>query len=89
MNFINICIFLIAVIQGVRAKEPQHFDLSRIMKAIIKDPEFLSLNVKQQLRILVEINKILDKIFSQQNDFKYSRETIKIKISFLIDNLFI
>ncbi len=76
MNLINICIFLIAVKQVVRAKEPQHFDISRIVKAILRDPEFLSLNVKQQLRILIEVNNILDKILSQQKlqDFKnYTR----------------
>jgi hypothetical protein len=80
MNFINICIFLIAVIQVVRAKEPQQFDLSRIVKAVLKDPEFLSLNVKQQLRILIEINNILDKKISPQNDFKYKTSTNVLKI---------
>jgi hypothetical protein len=81
MNFIKICIFLFAVmLLGVCAEQPKDSDLNQMMRAILNDPEFLSLNVKQQLRILVEIYNILERKFAQQNDFKDKKSTNVLKI---------
>ena len=69
MNFIKICFSLLAVILLVAyAEQSEDSDLEQMMRAILTDPEFLSLNVKQQLRILVEIYNILERKFAQQND---------------------
>ena len=59
MNFIKICIFLIAVILAVCAEQQQVYDLNLVVKAILKDPEFVSLSVKRQFGILAEIYNIL------------------------------
>ena len=76
MNFIKICVSLLAVILLVAyAKQFEDSDLEQMMRAILTDPEFLSLNVKQQLRILVEIYNILERKFAQQNDFRDKKST--------------
>ena len=76
MNFIKICVPLLAVILLVAcAEQSEDSDLEQIMKAILNDPEFLSLNVRQQLRILVEIYNILEAKFAQQNDFRHKKST--------------